>query len=125
MKAFIGTLICAALLSANLATATPNNPKSRSFETSSFVTKQNKIWVAVEKSSSTPVTVILRNNDNEVFFKRVIGKNESKFVAKLDVSELSEGQYELEFVSSQGTEKKVVSIGKPVVQEPIRLISMK
>ncbi|MFC5413043.1 hypothetical protein ACFPMF_27205 [Larkinella bovis] len=125
MKALVGTLICAALLSATLATATPNTPKSRSFETSSFVTRQNKIWVAVEKSSSTPVTVILRNKDNQVFFKRFIGKDESKFVAKLDVSALLEGEYELEFVSSEGSVKKIVNIGKPVVQEPIRLISMK
>ncbi|GAB3329675.1 hypothetical protein GCM10027299_33410 [Larkinella ripae] len=124
MKALFSTLIIAALLSANTVTATPNTPKSRSFETSSFVTSQNKIWVAVEKSSATPVTVILRK-DNDVFYKRIIGKNESKFAAKLDVSDLSDGQYELEFSSSDGSVKKTVNIGKPVVQEPARLISMK
>ncbi|GAB3247603.1 hypothetical protein GCM10027347_03320 [Larkinella harenae] len=123
MKALFGTLIIAALLSANTVTATPNNPKTRSFETSTFVTNQNKIWVAVEKSAATPVTVILRKN-NEVFFKRFIGKNESKFAAKLDVSELADGEYELEFVSSGGSVKKTVNIGKPVVQEPTRMISM-
>ncbi|RCR71338.1 hypothetical protein [Larkinella punicea] len=125
MKALFGTLICTALLSANLATATPNTPKTRSFETSTFVTNQNKIWVAVEKSSSTPVTVVLRNKDNDVFFKRFIGKNESKFAAKLDVSGLADGQYELEFISSEGSVKKTVNIGKPAVVEPTRMISMK
>ncbi|RRB04042.1 hypothetical protein [Larkinella rosea] len=125
MKALFGTLIIAALLSANTATATPNTPKSRSFETNTFITNQNKIWVAVEKSSSMPVTVFLRNSDNEVVFKRFIGKSESKFAAKLDVSELPEGQYELEFTSSEGSVKKTVSIGKPVVVEPTRMISMK
>lgn len=124
MKALFGTLIIAALLSANTATATPNNPKARSFETSAFVTNQNKIWVAVEKFSPTSVTVILRKN-NEVFYKRFIGKNESKYAAKLDVSDLADGQYELEFLSSKGSVKKTVNIEKPVVQEPTRMISMK
>lgn len=125
MKTLFGTLICTALLSANLATATPNTPKSRSFETNTFITNQNKIWVAVEKSSSTPVTVLLRNSDNEVVFKRFIGKSESKFAAKLDVSDLPEGQYKLEFTSSEGSVKKSVNIGKSVLVEPTRLISMK
>jgi hypothetical protein len=125
MKALFGTLICTALLSANLATATPNTPKNRSFETSTFVTNQNKIWVAIEKSSLTPVTIVLRNKDNDVLFKRIIGKNESKFAAKLDVSDLVDGQYELEFLSSEGNVKKTVNIGKPAVVEPTRMISMK
>lgn len=123
MKAIFGFLIFAALLNANTATATPNTPKSRSFETSTFVTSQNKIWVAVEKSSSTPVTVVLRKQ-GEVYYKKFLGKSENKFAAKLDVSDLSDGQYELEFISSEGSVKKLVNIGTPV-QAPTRLISMK
>ncbi|MGA0559365.1 DUF3244 domain-containing protein [Larkinella sp. VNQ87] len=123
MKALFGTLIIAALLSANTATATPNNPKARSFETSTFVTSQNKIWVAVEKSSASPVTILLRNKNNDVLYTRTLGKNESKFAAKLDVSDLSDGQYQLEFVSSEGSVKKLVNVTTPK-QEPVRMISM-
>ncbi|MFD1142312.1 hypothetical protein ACFQ4C_14390 [Larkinella insperata] len=123
MKALLGTLLFATLLSTNIATATPNTPKSRSFETSTFVTRENKIWVAVEKSTFLPVTVVLRKQ-GEVYFKKFIAKSENKFAAKLDVSDLSDGQYELEFISSEGSVKKLVNIGTPV-QETTRLISMK
>ena len=123
MKALFGTLLFATLLSANIATATPNTPKSRSFETSTFVTRENKIWVAVEKSTSSPVTIVLRKQ-GEVYFNKLISKSESKFTAKLDVSGLADGQYELEFISPEGSVKKLVNIGTPV-QAPTRLISMK
>ncbi|MGV3560162.1 hypothetical protein [Larkinella arboricola] len=123
MKFLLGTLLFTTLLSANIATATPNTPKSRSFETSTFVTRENKIWVAVEKSTSSSVTVVLRKQ-GDVYFNKFIGKSQSKFVTKLDVSALADGQYELEFISSEGSVKKRINIGTPV-QEPTRLISMK
>ncbi|WP_128548463.1 hypothetical protein [Larkinella soli] len=124
MNAFFSHLIFSALLSANPGTATPNTPANLSFGASSFVTVQNKIWVAVEKSAPQPVVILLRNTNNEVLYQRTVGKKENKYAVKLDVSELSDGQYELEFRSPEGSIRKTVRVGTPKVQEPRRQISM-
>jgi len=120
----LSNLICAALLTTTPATE-PTATKKLSFDASAYVNVENKIRVAVEKSSAEPVVVLLRNKKNEVVFEQVIGKKAEKYAVKLDVADLADGQYELEFKSKEGSIRKQVNLGGQPDQETARMIVMK
>ncbi len=52
-------------------------------------------------SSDAPTTLLLKNENGQIVYKEVVGKNQQKFGRTLNVDELSAGQYEIE-VTSQG-----------------------
>lgn len=119
----LSNLICTALLSAPVVSG-PAVPKALPFEVSAYVTSENKIRVAVEKSAPESVVVLLRNNKNEILFQQMISKKELKYAAKLDVKNLADGAYELEFKSAQGAIRKQVNVATKPVAEPARVILM-
>ena len=119
----LSNLICTALLSTTTIN-NPTTPKALSFDASAYVNAENKIRVAVQKSSIEPVVVLLRDKNNEVIFEQVIGKKTEKYSAKLDMTGLTNGQYELEFKSKEGSIRKQVNVGSQPVQETSRMIVM-
>ncbi|MBC3786923.1 hypothetical protein [Spirosoma utsteinense] len=109
------TLFASLLLSTTLL-ANPTNPtKPTSFDASLYVTKGNKIRVAVEKKNPEPVAIILRqgNKRNEIVFRQIMGKKQPKLALQLDVNELEDGAYELEIHSASGSIVKQISLLTP------------
>ncbi|WP_245564895.1 hypothetical protein [Spirosoma panaciterrae] len=95
----------------------PTTPKGLSFDASAYVTANHEIRVAVQKSASIPVVVVLKNKSNQVLFEQNIGKKEEKYAMKLNVDDLADGEYELEIKSSEGSIRKQVNLStKPVLQ---------
>ncbi|CCH57054.1 hypothetical protein BN8_06453 [Fibrisoma limi BUZ 3] len=120
------SILGAVLLSASTLTTEPAEPKKpASFGASAYVNKENKIQLAVEKVVAEPVTVVLRNQDNEVLFTQRLGKKQNKFSVKFDMSQLQDGAYELEISSSDGSIRKQVSLQtNTVTLEQPRLVTM-
>jgi hypothetical protein len=123
MMNLLSNLICTAILS-----TTPIDnaaaPKTLSFDASAYVTVNNQIRVAVEKSTLEPVTVVLRDKDNRVMFQQFVGKKEQKYAVKLNMAELPDGKYELEVRSKDGSIRKEVNLGSKPVETPTRLVVM-
>lgn len=112
------TVLASFLISANLF-ANPTNPtKPSSFDASVFVTKSNKIRLAVEKKNTDPVSVTLRqaNQRNAVIFNQQMGRKQTKMALQLDVETLDDGLYELEIKSKTGSIVKQVTLATPSVQ---------
>lgn len=123
MLNLLSNLICTALLSVP-STGETTAPKALPFEVSAYVTSQNHIRLAVQKSAPEPVVVLLRNNKREVVFQETISKKELKYAAKLNVNDLEDGAYELEFKSAQGAIRKQVNLATKPVAAPGRLVVM-
>ena len=123
MMNLLSNLICTALLS---TTPVDNGtaPKTLSFDASAYVTINNQIRVAVEKSTLEPVVVLLRDKNNRVMFQQFVGKKEQKYAVKLNVAELPDGKYELEVKSKEGSIVKEVNLGSEPVEAPTRLVVM-
>lgn len=120
MSNFAGSLLLSATMLTN-----PTNPKALPFDASAYVTVDKQIRVAVQKTSDVPVLVLLRNKDNEILFRQNIGKKESKYAVKLNVNELSDGQYELEVTSKEGSIRKQLNLSTAPKNEVSRIIAMK
>lgn len=102
----------------------PTNPKALSFDASAYVTLNNQIRLAVQKNAEVPVVVLLRNKNNEVLYRQNISKKEAKYAVKLDVSELADGQYELEIKSEEGSIRKQLTLANQPLQPTTQTIAM-
>jgi hypothetical protein len=120
----LSTVIFAAVLSTSNPVVVPNAPKVLTFDASAYVTNQNKIRLAIEKTSPEPVLIQLRNTKKEVLFQQVVGKREQKCAIKLDVNDLADGQYEIEIKSEAGSIRKQVNLVTPQLEHTIRTIVM-
>jgi len=116
--------VAASLLLSASTLINPTNPKALSFDASAYVTVNNQIRLAVQKTTEVPVVVLLRNKNNEVLYRQNISKKEAKYAVKLDVSELADGQYELEIKSDEGSIRKQLTLSNQPVQSTTRTIAM-
>ncbi|WP_293871191.1 hypothetical protein [Spirosoma sp.] len=123
MLTLMSKVVASVLISASTFT-NPTTPKSLSFDASAFVTANNQIRLAVNKGSDKPVLIILRNRSNEVLFRRSLSKNESNYAVKLNVDDLVDGTYELEFKSDEGSIIKQITLGPAPVQKVTRIVAM-
>ncbi len=118
----VKTLFVAYLLTTGTLFANPTNPvKPASFNTSLYVTKANKIRVAVEKLTVDPVVITLRSlGDGGVsVFTQSMSKKQTKLALQLDVSGLADGVYELEIKSATGQLVKQLTLATPAPKDDI------
>ncbi|SFE98630.1 hypothetical protein SAMN05216167_1245 [Spirosoma endophyticum] len=116
--------VAASLLLSASTFINPTTPKVLSFDASAFVTVSNKIRIAVQKSTEAPVTIVLRNAENQVLFQQDLGKKESKFAVKLNVDDLADGQYELEIKSNKGSINKYLNLSTAPIQMQSRIVAV-
>lgn len=116
--------VAASLLLSATTLTNPTTPKGLSFDASAYVTVNHEIRVAVQKTVAVPVTILLRNKDNQVLYRQTISLKETKYAVKLNVDELADGQYELEVKSSEGSIRKQLSLSTTPVEQPSRAIAM-
>jgi hypothetical protein len=119
-KGMIGGLLLSA---ATMMGETAAPEKALSFDASVYVTTQNKIRMAVEKTAAEPLTLTLRDNNQKVVYTKNINKKDMKMAFQFDVSELSDGTYELEIASKDGSIKKQVDLKTPK-PNPSRQVTM-
>lgn len=116
--------VAASILVSASTLMNPTTPKGLSFDASAYVTANHEIRVAVQKSASIPVVVVLKNKSNQVLFEQNIGKKEEKYAMKLNVDDLADGEYELEIKSSEGSIRKHVNLSTKPVPQSNRTIAM-
>ena len=116
--------IAASVLMSAATFTNPTNPKALSFDASAYITVNNEIRVAVQKSTDVPVQILLRDKEQNVVYQKNIGKKDDRYAVKLNVNELADGQYELEFKSSEGSIRKQVKLSTTPVQNTGRIIAM-
>ncbi len=97
--------------------------KTLSFDASVYVTTQNKVRMAVEKTTPEVLTMTVRDNTQQIVYSKQISKKDMKVAVQFDMSELTDGKYELEVASKDGSIKKQVEL-KTASQQPSRKISM-
>ena len=123
MFSLLSNLTVSFLLSTTTLTK-PTHPNVLSFNASAYVTVDKRIRVSVQKMTDVRVLVLLRDKDNEILFRQYISKKESKYMVKLNVNELSDGQYDLEVSSKEGSIRKQVSLLTAPKDETSRTIAM-
>ncbi|GAB2514979.1 hypothetical protein [Spirosoma aerophilum] len=120
--------VAALFLSATPLLANPTNPtKPASFDASVYVTKNNKIKLAVDKTTAEPVSIRLREaGQSNYLFTQQMGRRQTQARLQLNVDDLPNGTYELEFSSASGASiVKRVQLGTATpVATPQRLVAI-
>lgn len=107
MKTIITSLVCALALSTTVAFAHPTDEKSKdnrpvpAFESSTYVSADANLRVAIKKNTAERVYITLRSADGTVLFSETIGKKEMAYAAKINVKDLNDGAYQLEIFSGK------------------------
>ena len=123
MFSLMSQVAASVLLSAATLT-NPTTPATLPFDASAYVTINNQVRVAVQKTADVNVVVLLRNKANDILFRQNISKKESKYAVKLNVDELVDGQYEIEVKSNEGSIRKQLNLSTTPVQKASRIIAM-
>lgn len=122
MKTFIKSIACALALTTTVAFAHPteektsNNRPEATFESSAFVTADANLRVAIKKNAPQKVYLTLKSKDGQVLFAETIGKKEMAYVAKINVSDLTDGTYQLEITSGQNRVVKQLNLSSKKVE---------
>ncbi|MFD2574260.1 hypothetical protein ACFSUS_26735 [Spirosoma soli] len=123
MLPIITNLVSALLLSAATLT-NPTTPKALSFDASAFVTVNNQIRLSVVKNSTVPVVVLLRDRYKEVIYRQTLSTKEDKQAILFKLDDLSDGQYELEIKSCEGSIRKQLKLSSAPAQQQTRVIAL-
>ncbi len=122
MKTFIKSIACALALTTTVAFAHPtedktsNNRAEATFESSTFVSADANLRVAIKKNAPQTVYLTLKNNEGQVLFTETIGKKEMTYAAKINVSDLTDGNYQLEIVSGKNRVVKQLNLSSKKVE---------
>ncbi|GAB3279080.1 hypothetical protein GCM10027347_53630 [Larkinella harenae] len=120
MKAFVNTLILAFAITAasfNPANANPNHPKkAAAFQTGIYTTTQGKLQVAIQKETTSPILVQLRNAKGEEVFSQRMAKRQQAVRFRMDVSHLPDGVYQVVVSNGVETTTKEVTLA---TQQPV------
>ncbi|MFN3379982.1 T9SS type A sorting domain-containing protein [Runella zeae] len=120
MKTIIKSIACALALTTSVAFAsnveekTTDNRPVPTFESSTFVTADANIRVAIKKNAAEKVYILLKSTDGQVIFSETIAKKSMAYAAKINVNDLADGVYQLE-----------ISAGKERVVKQLNLASKK
>jgi hypothetical protein len=115
--------VSAILLSA-VTFVNPTTPKTLTFNASVFVTANNKVRLSIEKTTEETLVVFLRDNQHDILFRQVVPKKEYKSALLFSVSDLSDGDYELEIKSKEGSIRRQIKLATTPTQAPSRVIAM-
>lgn len=127
-SAFAKTAVALFFLSATPLLANPTNPtKPASFDASVYITKANKIKLAVDKAPVESVSISLREVGQTTYlFTQQVGKRQTQARLQLNVDDLPAGTYALEIKSASGASiVKQVQLGSVTpTLAPQRLVAV-
>lgn len=83
-----------------------------------------KLNVAIDKEQGGRVDVSLKNEKGTLLFHQTLKNSDEKFRAKLDVSELAAGTYQLEVSNGKETTVRNLTIVDQKPTEVVRTISL-
>jgi len=80
------------------------------YETGIYTTVTGKLHVSVDKQTGGTVAVLLKNANGTVLFSRQIAKKDTQFRTRFDLSQLTDGTYELELTNGVDVTRQTVVI---------------
>jgi hypothetical protein len=131
MKTLVKSLALALSLGfvTTAATFAETNPGGRpavvaSYKTGIYTSVDGRLVISLDKQTGGAVDVRLKNSEGSTVYSQRIGKNETQYRAKLDVSALPDGSYEVEITNGAETTKHMVTLSTPQRTTPVRTIAM-
>jgi hypothetical protein len=94
------------------------------YKTGIYSNREGKLVVAVNKETSGAVTIQLTNNSGKVLFSQLIGKHQQSARIRLDLSELSDGNYQLNVTNGVETTTHQLTIATSQPLVPNRQIAL-
>ena len=113
IKSFaLALTLTATTISATFADGTPAGRPSNvaSFKSGVYSTAAGKLHVSLDKETGGKVTIRLKDNRGAVLYNQHLGKNETTYRTRLDLSDLPDGTYELELTNGVETTRQTVTI---------------
>lgn len=99
-------------------------PSAVSYQESVYKTKDGKLAIALNKEIGGAVEIRLKNANGEVLYGRHVAKSESQSRLRLDVSELPDGNYQIEITNGVDTKTHTVTLTTQRPETPSRLVTM-
>ena len=130
MKTLIKPLLLALSLgiftaSVSISEAKPIRPtKVASYKTGIFTSTDGKLHIALDKQTGGAVEIQLKNDAGNVVYNRHLGKNESKYRTRLNLSELPDGVYKVEITNGVETTTQTVTLATQFPTTPSRLVAV-
>ena len=132
MKTFIKPLLVAfslsfVTLSAALADGTPAARPATvaTYKTGIYSTIEGKLNIALEKETGGVVDIRMKSADGKVLFSQHLGKKEKSARVRLDMSDLQDGNYQVEITNGVETTVHNVTLSTPQPSAPSRLVAIK
>jgi endo-beta-N-acetylglucosaminidase D len=123
MKTIIKSIACALALTTTVAFAHPTEDKTSAknrpeatFESSTYITTDANIRVAIKKNSPQRVYLTLKAANGDVIYTQTVGKNETNYATKINVSNLEDGVYQLEIASGKNRVVKSLNLSSKKVE---------
>jgi hypothetical protein len=113
-------------LSATLADSNPGHrtATAATFKTGIYGTVEGKLQIALEKETGGAVDIKLKNRDGRVFFSQHLGKKEKAARLRLNLSELPDGEYQLEVTNGVDVTTHNVQLSTKQPSVPNRLVAI-
>ncbi len=129
--AFSLAVITSAASFANTTEANPIGRKSNgrpvavaSYKTGIYTTTSGKLTIALDKETGGSVDIRLKGIDGNVLYAHHLGKKEKTCRVRLNLSELEDGVYQLEFTNGVETTTQNVTISTNQPTTPNRLVAI-
>ncbi|WP_461127785.1 T9SS type A sorting domain-containing protein [Spirosoma aerophilum] len=131
MKTLLTTLLLAASLTATSSSVTQaeNQPARKptqvaTYQTGIYTTTEGKLQIALDKQTGGALTVRLVNQKGDVLFDQQIGKQQTSARLRLDLSELSDGAYQVVISNGRDVTTRSVTISSQPVATSDRLVAL-
>ncbi|MVM40624.1 T9SS type A sorting domain-containing protein [Spirosoma sp. HMF3257] len=95
-----------------------------SYKSAVYTTITGQLSIALDKQTGGAVDVSLKDAEGKVVYSRHLGKNESKYRTRLNLSELSDGVYQVEITNGVETTTHKVTIATHQPVTPSRVIAL-
>lgn len=115
------TLIASLALSASLAFTNPaasfgnNGPGNQpttvaTYKTGIYPLTGGRLNIALDKETGGPVDIHLKDSNGNVLYRQHLGKHERTYRVRLNLSDLSDGTYQLEITNGVNTTQQTVTL---------------
>ena len=113
MKTLIKPLLLALSLSfvaVSFSEAKPGRPVEITFKTGIYSSVNGKLNIALDKQAGGSVDIMLKNSDGSLLYSQHVGKKETSFRTRLNLDELTDGDYVLMITNGVETTRQTITL---------------
>lgn len=94
------------------------------YKSSIYTTQGDKLTIALDKQTGGAVDIRLKNTDGTLLYSQHVGKNESQYRTRWNLSELPDGVYQVEITNGVETTTHQITISTQQPTTPNRLVAL-